>query len=83
MNNNTNSISYNQYIVLSARVINSIVFVKTQDKYTKEIVWFIGFKTKADLIVDVRRILFEEHKYSNDFFKAMFDNSTLRKYKRK
>ena len=65
-------ITYNNYEVLSVKILNNVIFVKTLNKASSEIIWFLGFKTRIDLATDVKRILAEDHKYRNSFFKEMF-----------
>ena len=65
-------ITYNNYEVLSVKILNNVIFVKTLNKASGEIIWFLGFKTRIDLATDVKRTLAEDHKYTNSFFKEMF-----------
>lgn len=65
-------ITYNNYVVISVKKLDKIIFVKTYDKTSGEIFWFLGFDTKRDLISDVKRALIEDKKYSNMFFKQIF-----------
>ena len=60
-------ITYNNYEVLSAKKVDMTIFVKTVNKHTGEIIWFVGFATKDDLVADVKRILNTEHKYPNRY----------------
>lgn len=81
-------ITYNQYEVVDIKTVDMIVLVKTVNKYTGEIFWFVGFATKTNLIDDVKRILNLEHKHPNKFFREMFRQDrivpiTLNEEKRK
>ena len=81
MNGLNRKITYNNYEALSVRVLNNTIFVKTFDKQSGKIFWFIGFRTKVDLIADIRRILIDEHKFSNEFFKHLFKDDYLYSHK--
>ena len=70
-------ITYNNYVVISAKIVDKIVFVKTYDKYTTEVIWFIGYNIGNDLVSNIRRILTEEKCYKNEYFKSMFQENTI------
>lgn len=70
-------ITYNNYEVLSAKRIDMIIFVKTVNKHSGEIIWFVGFATKGDFVTDVKRILNTENKYPNRYFREMFKEDYL------
>ena len=70
-------ITYNEYEVISAKKVDMIIFVKTVNKYSGEIIWFVGFATKFDFLADVKRILHSERKYPNRFFKEMFKEDRM------
>lgn len=70
-------ITYNNHEVLSAKKLNKVIFVKTVNKTSGEIIWFLGFETRLDLATDIKRILADEHKYTNRFFREMFKEDHL------
>ena len=66
-------ITYNNFVVVSANKIDKVIFVKTYDKNSGKVFWFMGFDIERDLIKDVKRILRQDNKYPNSTFKKMFD----------
>lgn len=70
-------ITYNDYKVLGVRTLYKTILVKTVNKTNGEIIWFIGFETKLDITEDIKRILAEDHKYKNSYFKQMFNEDYM------
>ena len=68
-------ITYNEFVVLSVRVIKLFVFVRTYNKNTGEIFWFIGFKTHDKINEMIKKILVNGACYPNQYFKDMFKNN--------
>lgn len=77
MNVLDSKITYNNYEVLSAKRLDKIIFVKAYDKTSGKIFWFLGFETKQDFISDIKRILIDDKKYTNEYFKQMFQDDYL------
>lgn len=75
LENINNKITYNEYVVLSVRIINLFVFVRTYSKVTGEIFWFIGFKTNDKINEVVRKTLVDGTCYPNQYFKSMFEEN--------
>lgn len=73
----TSRITYDGFMVISARKLNKILFIKTYDLKSGEIYWFLGFTISNDVTTDIKRVLAEGNKYSNEYFKQMFANKIL------
>ena len=69
------NIVYNEYVVLSVRIIKLFVFVRTYNKASGEIFWFIGFKTNDKINEIVRKTLTDGTCYPNQYFKSMFEEN--------
>ena len=65
-------ITYNNYVVIGTTKLDKIIFVKTYEKTSGRVFWFLGFDVERDLTKDVKRILRDDHKYPNSNFKNMF-----------
>ena len=71
----THSITYNEFVVISVKVISYFVFVRTYNKNTNEIFWFIGFKTNEDINQITKKTLTDGACYPNQYFKKMFEEN--------
>ena len=64
---------YENYIVKGARQLYDVLFIKTCDKETGEIIWFMGYPYKNETIsATLHRILAENKKFPNSYLKAIF-----------
>ena len=70
-------IRYDNFDVLNVKVLNNIIFVKALNCETLEVVWFLGFKSKQDILSDIKRVVIEKHMFTNKFFRTMFKDDTL------
>ena len=68
----TTKIMYDGFLVISARKLNHIIFIKTINIEADEIYWFLGFELNKDILTDIKRILIEGNVYTNSFFRTMF-----------
>ena len=70
-------ITYDGFMVISARKLNKILFIKTYDINSGETYWFLGFAIANEVTADIKRILVEGNKYSNEYFKQMFADQLI------
>ena len=70
-------IIYNNYTVLGVKIINKAIFIKTYDRNNGDIYWFVGVEMSFDLNTNIKRILAEEVKYPNKYFRETFKNDYI------